>query len=81
MSDLVRVRETRPDGVVVEHNEGRARAIAKGLVILDEPTHRHGNPRPTIRVGGRPVKPKTTVAKKAAAKKAAVIEPAPDEKE
>jgi hypothetical protein len=62
--DLVRVRENG-----IEHNEGRARALALGLEILDEPTHIYGNRRPANRVGGRPVKPRTTVAKQAAAKK------------
>lgn len=92
MSDLVRVRENG-----VEHNEGRARAIAKGLEILDEPTHVGGLARRATRVGGRPIKPKTTVAKKAASRKRkkktsppptpaaveeeAVIEPAQDEEE
>lgn len=67
MSDLVRVRVGDR-----EYNAGRSDAERRGLTILDdEPTHtRAGNPRPETRVGGREVKPKTTVAKKAAAKKA-----------
>lgn len=71
MADLVRVRENG-----YEHNEGRARAIAKGLEILAEPTHKGIAPRPTTRVGGRPVKPKTSVAKKASEKKTSA--PTPD---
>ena len=58
-----------------EVNVGRAYAEAKGLKVLDEPTHRpDGRPRPETRRGGRPNKPRqgieTTVAKAAAAKKA-----------
>lgn len=68
MSDLVRVRVGDR-----EYNAGRSDAERRGLTILDdEPTHtRAGNPRPETRVGGREVKPKTTVAKRAAAKKGA----------
>ena len=76
MPDLVRV-------VIgdVEKNVGRGFAEAKGLKVLDEPTHTgDGRPRPATRLGGRPVKPKTSVAKKAAAKKA-VTEPAENQKE
>lgn len=68
MSDLVRVRING-----FEKNVGRTFAEStEGVEILDEPTHRDdGAPRETTREGGRPVKPRTTVAKKAAAKKAA----------
>lgn len=53
-----------------EKNVGRAYAEAKGLKILDEPTHIHGNSRRTTRKG-RPAKPKTTVAAEAAKKTSA----------
>ena len=67
MSDLVRVRVND-----IEFNVGRAYATAHKLNVLDEPTHdRSGNPRPETRAGGRPRKPRTTVAEQAAAKKAA----------
>ncbi len=67
MSDLVRVRVGD-----VEYNAGRADAERRGLEVLDEPTHtRSGNLRPETRTGGRPRKPKTSVAEQAAAKKAA----------
>jgi hypothetical protein len=70
MSDLVRVRL---DGV--EKNVGRAFAERFELEVLDEPTSRpDGTPRRTTRRRGRPMKPKTTVAKEAAAK----LEKAPD---
>ncbi|KAB2808313.1 hypothetical protein F9L07_22625 [Pimelobacter simplex] len=66
-TDLVRVRVGD-----TEFNAGRSDAHRRGLTVLDEPTHtRSGNPRPETRAGGRPVKPKTSVATKAAAKKAA----------
>lgn len=46
-------------------------AEAKGLEVLDEPTHLDdGRVRPETTATGRPIKPKTTVAA-AAAKKAA----------
>lgn len=76
MAELVRARIGG-----FEKNVGRAYAEAHGLEVLDEPTHdRGGAPRPTTRKGGRPVKPKTTVSHEAD-KKAAVIEPAPNDKE
>ena len=76
MPDLVRVAING-----VEKNVGRGFAEAKGLELLDEPTHTpDGRPRPTTRAGGRRVKKKTSVAKEAAAKKA-VTEPADDNKE
>lgn len=82
MSDLVRARADD-----VEFTTGRALAVRKGWQILDaDPTHRpDGRMRPTTRVNGRPVKPKTSVAEAAVEKKkstqAAVIESAPSEKE
>ncbi len=66
MSDLVRVRVGDR-----EFNVGRTDAERRGLNVLDEPTHtKSGNPRPETRAGGRPDKPKTTVAKQAAGKQA-----------
>lgn len=77
MADLVRVRVNG-----YEHNVGRAYAVAHDLEILDEPARdRLGYPRPTSRKGGRKVKPKTTVNEAAEAKKAAVTESAPSDKE
>lgn len=77
MAELVRVRING-----IEKNVGRGFAEAKGLDVLDEPTHRaDGSLRGETRSGGRPAKKKTSVAKEAAAKKAAVTESAPDEKE
>lgn len=65
MADLVRVRI---DGF--EKNVGRAFAESHDLEVLDEDTTTSdGQLRPTTRVGGRAVKPKTSVAKKAAEKK------------
>lgn len=67
MPDLVRVRING-----YEKNVGATFAENKELEVIDEPTHRpDGQPRATTRTGGRRVKPKTTVAKKAAEKKAA----------
>lgn len=65
--ELVRVRFGD-----VEKNMGRTLAEnTSGVTILDEPTtYGDGRPRPTTREGGRRRKPKTTVAKKAAEKKA-----------
>ncbi|MCD4535643.1 hypothetical protein LRP67_16240 [Nocardioides sp. cx-169] len=69
MADLVRVRL---DGV--EKNVGREFADAYDLEVLDESPYRgDGQLRPTTRKGGRPRKPKTTVADQAAAKKAAAV--------
>lgn len=74
MSDLVRVRANGR-----EFNTGRANAARKGWEVLNQPTHqRDGRPRPETRRSGRPLKPKTTVAKAAEEKKndnkAAVID-------
>ena len=67
MSGLVRVRENG-----FEHNTGAARAEAKGLTVLDEPTHRpDGSPRPATRAKGRPIKPRKSVDQAAAEKKSA----------
>lgn len=65
-----------------EFNVGAAYAVAKKLEVLaDEPTHLDdGTPRSETRAGGRPVKPKTSVAEAAEQKTAAVIEPAPTKK-
>lgn len=72
MSDLVVARLNGFDKPV-----GRAFAEAKGLEVLDES---HLNPDGSIRrmakSNGRPMKPKTSVAKKVAEKKAASPEPA-----
>lgn len=70
--DLVRVRM---DGV--EKNVGRGFAEANGLEVLDEPVrNRDGSLRATTRVGGRRLKPKTSVAAEAAKKKSAAAEAA-----
>lgn len=76
MAELVRVRIGG-----FEKNVGATFAEAKGLDVLDEPTHKgDGSPRGTTRSGGRAVKKKTSVAASAAEKKAAVTESAPNEK-
>lgn len=77
MADLVRALVNNQ-----EVNVSRAWAEARELKTLDdEPTHNgDGTVRRTTRKGGRPMKKKTTVATEAAAKKAAVTEPAPDQK-
>lgn len=68
MADLVRVRIGG-----FEKNVGRSFAESNDLEVLDEPTaNGDGSLRATTRKGGRPVKEKTTVAKQAAEKKAAV---------
>lgn len=79
MADLVRVRLNG-----FEKNVGRTFAEnTEGVEILDEPTHRpDGTAIAMTRAGGRPVKPKTSVAKQATAKKqAAVTESAPTDEE
>lgn len=65
--ELVRVRVGD-----IEKNMGRSLAEASSdVTVLDEPVRNpNGSLRRETRSGGRPVKPKTTVAKKAAAKKA-----------
>lgn len=67
MPNLVRARiGDRAVNVSPEYAE------ANGLEVLDEPTHgEDGRIRPETRVDGRPVKPKTSVAEAAAAKKKA----------
>ena len=76
MPDLVRVRIND-----VSKTVGRTFAEALDLEVLDEPaTNPDGTVRATTRANGRPRKPKTTVAKSAAAKKA-VTESATDQKE
>lgn len=63
-----------------ETNVGKAFAEAKGLDVLDEPTHNpDGSPRAATRKGGRPRKPRTSVAEAAASK--AAVDSAPSEKE
>ena len=66
MSNLVRARiGDRSVNVSPEYAE------AKGLEVLDEPTHLDdGRLREETKANGRPVKPKTSVASAAAAKKA-----------
>jgi hypothetical protein len=65
--ELVRVRIGN-----IETNVGRVRAEKADLTILDESPYRgDGRPRRSTRKGGRPRKPKTSVAEKAAEKKAA----------
>jgi len=78
MAELVRARING-----FEKNVGKAFAEStEGVEILDEPTATEdGSRRGTTRVGGRPVKKRTSVAKQAAEKKAAVTESAPNEKE
>lgn len=71
---LVRVRL---DGGF-EKNVGAAFAENKGLEVLDEPTHRRdGTALPITRKNGRRAKKKTSVAEKAAEKKAASAESNP----
>jgi hypothetical protein len=67
MSDLVRACLGS-----VEKSVSRGLAERHDLKILDESAYRpDGRIRPTTRVGGRPKKPKTSVAESAAKKKAA----------
>lgn len=74
---LVRVRI---DGV--ETNVSAAFAETKGLEVIEESIRNpDGSLRGPSRANGRKAKPRTSPAKKAAAKKAAVIEPAPTKKE
>lgn len=76
-NDLVRVRLER-----IDTNLSRIHAEEAGAQILDEPTRADdGRLRPPTR-HGRPLKTKTSVAKKAAEKKeAAVTDPASNPKE
>lgn len=65
MSDLVRARLENGN----EKSVGREFAALVELEVLDEsPYNGDGTVRPETRKGGRQVKPKTTVAKKASAK-------------
>lgn len=58
MSDLVRVRVGDR-----EFNVGRAHAVANKFNVLDESPHfRDGSLRPATRSGGRPIKPKVSIA-------------------
>jgi hypothetical protein len=75
-NDLVRVRLDR-----IDTNLSRSQAEKVGAKILDEPAFENGQPRRATR-HGRALKPKTSVAKKAAEKKqGAVTESAPTTKE
>ncbi len=75
-NDLVRVRLDR-----IDTNMARSHAEQAGVQILDEPAFENGQPRRATR-HGRALKPKTSVAKKAAEKKqGAVTESAPTTKE
>lgn len=67
LHQLVRVRH---DGQ--EFNVGRATAIADKLEILEDESayDAAGAPREVTRTGGRPVKPRVSVAEKAAEKAA-----------
>lgn len=80
MSNLVRVCVGD-----VEFNVGAAYAEAEGLTVLDESAYDAiGEPRGVTRSGGRPVKPRVSVADVAAekaAKSAATTDTAPSEKE
>lgn len=74
MADLVRVRVKDQ-----EFNVGRAHAEANKLEVLDEPTHfGDGTLRPVTRAGGRPRKPKVSVAQAAEKKAAKPAEAKPD---
>lgn len=65
MSELVRVRLNG-----FEKSVGKNFAESNGLEVLDEPArHQDGRVRATTRTKGRPVKPRTSVAEAAAAKK------------
>lgn len=72
MTDYVRARVPREGASDLSRTTSRQRAEAAGWDLLDEPTHtRDGRIRPDTTIGGRAVKPKTSVAKAAAEKKAA----------
>lgn len=60
---LVRVRK---DGF--EFNVGENYAAAKGLEVIDSPTHAGGRPRGATRVNDRPTKPRRSVDELAAEK-------------
>lgn len=67
--DYSRLVRVRVEGQ--EFNVGHAYAVAEGLEVLDESAYDAiGEPRPASRAGGRPAKPRISVAE-AAAKKAA----------
>lgn len=75
--ELVLVRLNGQDVAV-----SRAFAKSKGLDVLDEDVIQpDGSKRVRTRADGRPAKKRVSVAKKVAEKKAAVIEPAPNEEE
>lgn len=79
MTDYVRVRVPREGTYDLSHTTGAARAEVAGWELLDEPTHLpDGRIRPDTRLNGRPPKPQTTVAKRAAEKKAAQSATNPD---
>lgn len=78
INDLVRVRIGD-----VEKNMGRAFAESLGddVEILDQPTSTpDGRLREDTRHDGRPIKPKTSVATEAAAKKTASAETSKEQK-
>lgn len=83
MADLVLVRYDLGDEYEITPR-GRALAEAQNLDVLDEsPIGRDGRVKKAQRIRkrtGRKAKPQTTVSDETA-KKAAVIEPAPNEKE
>lgn len=67
MRNLVRVRHND-----MCFNVGASLAAARGYEVLEESAYGvDGQPRPVTRGNGRPRKPKTSVAEKAAEKKAA----------
>ena len=77
MPELVRVRTKTGFETTVSRTHAEA---SSDLTILDEPaTSGSGRARPVTRTNGRRVKPRTTVAKKAAAKKAEAARSAANE--
>lgn len=75
MYDLIRVRAGGR-----EFNAGRARAAVQGFEVLDEPTHDlAGALRPSTRLNGRPIKPRTSVDAEVAKKKSPAATRAADQ--
>lgn len=85
MPDYVRARVPREGTYDLSRTTSRQRATAAGWELLDEPTHTaDGRIRPDSRLNGREAKPQTSVAQKAAEKKAAssaATDSKPSEKE